>query len=503
MGFLLGGAMSGVADGLQASKDKKQAAINQERELNVHALQSQGAAIQSKLGQLAPDDPNRAVLTQQLSKINSDTTDLFHPSKDPGALQHLGALISQHVLGHPAPDKTPPVTPGQTIPSQNVDTNLNLPQGHTAPVQGPPPGQQTPAALKEIAAQRMADYQAAAAVPASGALPAAQQQEAERIKQGIDPRAVADKAVRPSLKFYKNADTGQTGWYNANNPDSIPEGYEAVSPGTAAHPSQAAQATYIRMHTKDGTPEEYDRLLTDYQKITHPETLGAHEQIAYDANGDAHIVHLQSSSQKVYPSTGKASGPQQNPAAAPGGPSTPGALKTKARAQQAKAATTGGGQGQTSGAGGNGSGRVSNTLPMVHKNTADQTKAKEDVTVATKMDSQAKQLAANPNNPVAQKQLALALIKGAAGRVNMQEFDILVKNNGLGNTLEGWATNAESGALPPEVVNRLIDASHRNLKASQDAAKEAYGSGSDGTKPTKVYQGHTYEQQEDGSWRRQ
>lgn len=493
MGFLLGGVLSGTADAIKAGQDKKQQAVDTEREFKVHGLQTQAQAIQSKLGQLAPDDPNRQVLTQQLSRINSDTTDLFHPEKaqDSGAMAHLGRLISQHVLGHPAPSTAPPVTPGQQLPSANLGYGVNLPEGHTPAVQGPPPGPQTPEALKAIAAQKMADYQQAAAVPASGALPAAQQQEASRIKEGIDPKAVNDKPIRPNLKFYKNQESGQSGWYNANEPDKIPEGFDAVAPGNAG--GLKPRAAWIK--GKDG--KIYSVALgADNQPIKGTEDYDAVPPIGYlpsirkglytytDDNGVVRQVPTQTSTSKDM--SGVGGGPPQeggNPPAQPPATQRPAGVKSlrdKAAAGKAAVGAKTGSNVSSSQPGGKaigykGSQQLKDLTKQVGKANVDLASATTNLGMMTRSAAEAKK-----GNGPAQVAITSAYLKGVVGgagtgvRITKPEWDAAVQTKPW---LQGVAAHfTPDGYLAGAVLSpQQIDQMTQEMRYKKSALEESIG----------------------------
>src|SRR6266705_578901 len=48
-----------------------------------------------------PDPAKLKEYTSQLSQAQQFMTDLYHPEKNPGALQHLGGFIKQHLLRRP------------------------------------------------------------------------------------------------------------------------------------------------------------------------------------------------------------------------------------------------------------------------------------------------------------------------------------------------------------------------------------------------------------------
>jgi hypothetical protein len=104
--------------------------------------------------------------------------------------------------------------------------------------------------------------------------------------------------------------------------------------------------------------------------------------------------------------------------------------------------------------------------------TPAQTKADEAVNTATQVASLA-DLAQQHPTAQNQKNLALAVIRGAAGRVNMQEYDILTKRAGLANSVEAWANSVSTGMLPDEVFKGLIGVTKDNLKAAQAAQAQS------------------------------
>jgi hypothetical protein len=51
-------------------------------------------------------------------------------------------------------------------------------------------------------------------------------------------------------------------------------------------------------------------------------------------------------------------------------------------------------------------------------------------------------------------------------------LDYVIKS-GWGNTLQQWANNPTTGALPPDIVRQLVDGAHENLIAAQESLKAA------------------------------
>lgn len=108
--------------------------------------------------------------------------------------------------------------------------------------------------------------------------------------------------------------------------------------------------------------------------------------------------------------------------------------------------------------------------PLFQGRTPAIAKAQNDVVEATKLDSIAKQVSLKPNDAVNQKRLAVALERASAGRFTVQALDYIIKA-GWGNTIQQWANNPTTGALPPDVLRQLVDGAHENLKAAQEALK--------------------------------
>lgn len=102
--------------------------------------------------------------------------------------------------------------------------------------------------------------------------------------------------------------------------------------------------------------------------------------------------------------------------------------------------------------------------------TGPQNKAMSDYAEAVKLSSTADQVAAHPDDAINQKRLAVALEKASAGRFTVQALDYIIKA-GWGNTIEQWANNPRTGALPKDVMRQLVDGAHQNLQSSKDSMK--------------------------------
>ena len=110
--------------------------------------------------------------------------------------------------------------------------------------------------------------------------------------------------------------------------------------------------------------------------------------------------------------------------------------------------------------------------PLFKADVSTYNKANDDMIAATKLDSLANQVAAHPDDAVNQKRLVVALERQASGRYTEAARQYIVQA-GLGNSIEQWANNATTGALPKDVLRQVVDGAHQNLQASQDALKAA------------------------------
>jgi len=114
------------------------------------------------------------------------------------------------------------------------------------------------------------------------------------------------------------------------------------------------------------------------------------------------------------------------------------------------------------------------------RTTAVVVKAQKDYVDAVALADIAKSVSQHPDDAINQKRLAVQLEKASAGRFTVQALDYIIKA-GWGNTLEQWANNPSTGALPSDVLRQLVDGANENLnskKTALDAAQQIAGSAS-------------------------
>lgn len=109
-----------------------------------------------------------------------------------------------------------------------------------------------------------------------------------------------------------------------------------------------------------------------------------------------------------------------------------------------------------------------------NKGTPALTKAREDYNSAQGLENLANDAWKAPS-ATKDKNLAIRIIKEAAGRFNMTEFDTLTKKAGLGNSFEALVNSMTTGELPIEIRRQLVNVAKSNAassKAAFEAAKQ-------------------------------
>ncbi len=111
------------------------------------------------------------------------------------------------------------------------------------------------------------------------------------------------------------------------------------------------------------------------------------------------------------------------------------------------------------------------------KANAATTGAEKKYLEAFALSRKADEVALKPNDAVNQKRLAVALERISAGRFTTQALDYILKA-GWGNTIQQWANNPTTGALPPDIMRQRIYGAHQerdSTKAAWDEAKKGAG----------------------------
>lgn len=451
-----GFASAAGADDSVAAIDKKnadrRATAHEELEANTKQLFDDMRGLQQRKLALNPTSPtyqkDAAAIDAEMERARGTFHDLYHPDKNPGALQHLGGFLRQH-----------------------------LPHGPWGPPQA-----QSPQQLKESMQARLGQLDAAAATPNAPDNPILkkrqQMKEAgftdEQIKkvEGIDAGLEArPTAARPKLvkEEGKGADgKPMTIWRNPSDPGDAVDGSgqpvppeilagfvanQKPAPGSTSKFAREAAVYENKWHKKveDWSPEELSYFNQKQAFDAQHSGQSTTTKLEKDADGNIHPVEITSTRGPIAAPVDPHAGPVSK---------TPGEAKKKAAAVAPKSSV-----------------KAGEALPF-KAGTPSYNKAKTEYGDAVKLDSIAKQVEQHPDDAVNQKRLAVALERISAGRFTTQALDYIVKA-GIANSIEGWMNSASTGALPKDVMRQLIEGAHQNLKAAKDRLDSESGTADD------------------------
>lgn len=527
---ILGGASSAYANHLDQQRADKKQLTDEERQTHLNDYNNTLTTLQTNMqaAREAGDTTSLNNYQTQHDQVIKDRTALFHPDNGPGGLAMLGKMVWDKVHGSTAPPSTSlapdsavqlpvagtvqqvalpavadtganglPAQGGQMLPAAPA---VNLPAmpgaGPVIPASSTPGPTVTerPATKQDAATQYATDmsYNTPAPTPNALLLKAKRMQAAgytpEEIKKSndIDVGLAAKPVGRiPSgqyelvsgtmngqkVSFQRSKYDGSFTDLNGNpvGPDAltnfVPDSKAVVHPPTQSRQLVESYAKQLGKKPEDLTFDELNNMngLVAQAKAGNTSRDVTSFQVI---NGQITPVTVRDTTHKSFNATPippaatvppGTTVPSSQPAPAAGAPATPGALKRSAAATVKPKG---------------GSGLISVGAPIGEKPTAAQGKADQDVIAATKLDSLANRAVAS-KDPGQQRQLALALIKAMAGRVNMQEYGIYTKGYGVANTVDGLIQGITNGGLSPGVLEHLVNDAHANLAASKDAQVES------------------------------
>jgi hypothetical protein len=413
-----------AAAGIQRVKDDRRATQHEELEANTHSILQDVKRLQDRRAALDKTSPSYskdlADIDASLNQHMAAFHNLYHPDKNPGALAHLGGFIKTHLAGQKTPQV--PATPGEAKQSM-----AQLQSSAAGPGETP----QNPYLVKKKQ------------ITEAGGTP-------EQVERGVFGTEKAEPEAWKLVDVIMPDGTVKTVQHNekdrrfadlAGNP--IPNDQLAgakLAPKTTAHPIRAwvsrnGKPTSVLLDpaTNKIVPGSENPDISPPASMAGRITTGFYHFV--DENGNIHQV------QETHTST---------PAAQAGEsvPKTAGEAKTKASATAPKDNVIG------------------------HKETAVQADAHKKYITAFSLSQKADEVAKNPNDAVNQKRLAVALERIAAGRFTTQALDYIIKA-GWGNTIEQWANNPSTGALPSDVMRQLIDGAHQERDSSKAAWDES------------------------------
>jgi hypothetical protein len=427
-GFANAAGATGAAQSIEKNKQRRQNLSDQELEDTVQAHMDVMKGIQAKLGQ----NPNDAQLQQALSGERDQLFQLLHPANNPDALGRVKKLF-RHIFRQREPQPNQPVN--------------NLP---------------SVAAMTAGAPMSKEDQEFAGFSPED-------KNKAMRIRAGLDPRATTEKPDPENWTVVTGVTSDGkpfTFQHNSKNHESLtldgkpipPEQLQGftVPPKGSAGPRVGTLGEFlINAYGPHPTAVQEAQGRALWAQANAGTTVGEHVVMVPQVDGSIKPVTVVTTSHKEF-GTG-------------GAPTKP----TKAAGEQKKDLQN---MTKKSAAG------VASVGDAVGgKRTTAQNKADNDFVEATKLASVADQVAQKPDDAINQKRLAVSLERASAGRFTTQALDYIIKA-GWGNTIEQWANNPSTGALPRDVMRQLVDGAHENLKAAKAARDAAFGeSGSSGT----------------------
>jgi hypothetical protein len=420
---------------IEGRKADRRATAHEELQANTQSILDDVGKLQERRAALPAGSPEIANIDKQLAAHQQAFTDLYHPVKNPDNFQKLGGFLKQHITG-----------------------------------KAPKPAPQSNAVTPERMAQLRAG--AAGTMPPDPYLTPDELKHKARIAAGIEQRAGTERTdqenwvptplILPDGKqvtWQRNSKSGA--WTDLSGQPIPPELLRSASippKAAAGSNSKFAQEASVFENKwgkklKDWTPEELSYFNQKMAYDSQHSGSSTTTRLEKDENGVIHPVEFTSTRGPIRPPV--------DPHEAKAAPTTPGAAKQRAQSVAPRSS-------------------VREGAPLSFKaGTPAVTKARNDVTEATKLSSVADQVQQKPNDAVNQKRLAVALERASAGRFTTQALDYIIKA-GWGNTMEQWANNPSTGALPADIVRQLVDGAHENLKGAQDALKAAEGGGDTG-----------------------
>lgn len=230
------------------------ALADQEHQQKITDLVNQRQELVNKIPSLNQGTPEYDEAHKALQAVNLNLADVYHPEKNPGAIQKFGHLLTDHI-------------------------GLTNPQDRAAK-------QAAQLQLKTDTAGKAADAQIAAAPPTPAQLNTQKQQaelkeiDASNLDEESKKAARAKvfgvvTSVKPNFQQYKNPD-GTISYYDVNKPDDIPDGASAVPKGAVTAAKETIEEW--QQETKDGkTTLAYPAWLAAKRREGAPSTSAINE----------------------------------------------------------------------------------------------------------------------------------------------------------------------------------------------------------------------------------
>jgi hypothetical protein len=251
-----------IALNLQRRQEKMEDEHNkkwEEHENQIQDLIGQRSALVSKISTIDDkNSPEYKQATDALKQVHTALIDIYHPQKNPGAIEKLGHLLTDH-LKITSPEQREVKQKAQlATKDQNAQkaTQLDVSAAPLSPAQA-----------------SIADVNAKIAWIEKSNLSPEDKAEAKRKLFGV--------SEKPTLKLYSSPDGGTKAWLDASRPDTIPVGWTAYAATSADANKRADFEDFKRKYKKDtgkdyeGTLESWvaEQAATGRAKAPKPETL--------------------------------------------------------------------------------------------------------------------------------------------------------------------------------------------------------------------------------------
>jgi hypothetical protein len=453
----------------QERRAHKEALSDEEHEQKVTELVDNLKANQAKLSALKDENgnplPGYDDALNNLQNNVRDLRELYHPEKYPGAIQRVGHLLTDALHITNPQDRIKKDAASKEAQSAK-DEKEALGMAGAAP---PSPAQAAVTTANANAAGELTSIQAKMA-NIKKLFPDLTPEQQTSFQNEL---AASITGVKPTPdKFYATlADTvddqGKHHYWRVpmvegEQPEEVDFGGQVLQPKTAAHPSHSkfAETEAAYRHDYNIAPDEpltvadimFINQQTALSSAAPSETVST--SLKQDMNG--WYVPVTETNRRI-PGLGEILKPPRG-AIAGGAGAQPGSTPTNLNGVKKKAHAAGSPSAS--------SGPTHVGKPVLRGRTPEYTAAYKDFKDADGLSKLADLVVQHPDEAINQKRLAVALEKVSAGRFTTQALDYIIKA-GWGNTIEQWANNPSTGALPTDVLRQLVDGAHENMESKK------------------------------------
>ncbi len=452
-------------DVLAQKRARKQALSDTELYGKINDLIQKRTALVTKASSLQQGTPEYDETFNALRQVDTDLRTTYHPDNNPKAIEKFGHLLTDHLKLTKPEDrvKEEAAKREQGIAGDERQARQEVAAGPLSPTQTSTSKAQADAAGNLVTMQATLKNLHTLFPDATPEQMKTWQNELAQTMIGVKP--IAEKYFS-QLMTTKDAEGKDHYWRVPMDPEASPEEVDfngqTMVPKTHSSASKYSMnvESYKKLHNIPAdqylTPDQLNFVEQQIALSSAAPSTNITTSVKQDVNGM--LVPVTEANRHI-PGFGKIlSDPLGIPSPVPSsGGNTP-SITPKPKGVAKATPTPAGGGTTTVG------------KPLFQGRTPAIAKAQNDVVEATKLDSIAKQVSLKPNDAVNQKRLAVALERASAGRFTVQALDYIIKA-GWGNTIQQWANNPTTGALPPDVLRQLVDGAHENLKAAQEALK--------------------------------